>query len=87
MKEFAKSTTPDGYYNFITEVTDSQKQPLYFKDPEKYKDKVIKELMDINFLKNDKIDDIKINAVKGRGNSKIFKIVTKNQKFALLNHH
>ena len=64
MKEFAKSTTPDGYYNFITEVTDSQKQPLYFKDPEKYKDKVIKELMDINFLKNDKIDDIKINAVK-----------------------
>lgn len=64
MKEFVKSTTPDGYYNFITEVTDSQNQPLYFNDPGKFKDIVIKELMDISFLKKNKIDDIKINAVK-----------------------
>ena len=44
MKEFAKSTTPDGYYNFITEVTDSQKNQFILIIPEKYKDTVINEL-------------------------------------------
>ena len=64
MKEFAKSTTPDGYYNFITEVTDSQKKPIYFNNPEKYKDTVINELKEINFIKTNNIEDIKINAIK-----------------------
>lgn len=64
MKEFSRSTTPDGYYNFITEVTDSQNDPIYFSNPEKFKDNVINELKNINFLKSNKIEDIKINAVK-----------------------
>ena len=65
MKEFSKSTTPQGYYNFIAEVTDSQVNPKYFNKAEINKENVISELKDIGFLKNKMdVEDIRINAVR-----------------------
>lgn len=51
MKEFADYTCPDGYYNFICEVTDSQRDPVYFTNPEAYRDTVLQELSDMKFIR------------------------------------
>ena len=65
MKEFSESTTPAGYYNFIVEITDSQREPLYFEEPRKILDQAISELINMNFIKNSKdILDIKINSIQ-----------------------
>jgi protoporphyrinogen oxidase len=64
MKEFSTTTTPQGYYNFIAEVTDSQSNPTYFNDPQGIKDKIINELKEIKFINNGDIDDIKVNSIK-----------------------
>ena len=64
MKEFSSTTTPQGYYNFIAEVTDSQSNPTYFNDPQGIKDKIINELKEIKFINNGDIDDIKVNSIK-----------------------
>ncbi len=51
MKEFADYTCPEGYYNFVCEVTDSQRNPLYFAEPDKLIDTVQKELYEMKFMK------------------------------------
>ena len=64
MKEFAPYTCRDGYYNFICELTDSQKSPLYFQDPVKFQDGILDELTQMSFLTDKKhVEDIKINPV------------------------
>ncbi len=51
MKEFAPYTCPDGYYNVICEVTDSQANPKFFKSPASHTGTVLKELVDMKFLR------------------------------------
>jgi protoporphyrinogen oxidase len=64
MKEFASYTCPDGFYNVICELTDSQMEPLYFKNPQKYTSEILDELVGMRFLKSKKyVDDVRINPV------------------------
>jgi protoporphyrinogen oxidase len=64
MKEFAPYTCPPDYYNFVCEVTDSQKNPVYFAVAEKCKDTVLNELCEMHFLKANKyVEAIHTNAV------------------------
>ncbi len=64
MREFNQSTTPDGYYNFICELTDSQTDPKYFANPEAHKDDMIKELVGMDFLTGTSgIEAVHINPV------------------------
>ncbi|MDP6495316.1 MAG: hypothetical protein QGI09_07850, partial [Dehalococcoidia bacterium] len=64
MKEFSPRNCPEGYYNFICEVTDSQLKPIYFRDPSAYQDGVIGELEGMSFLKHARhIEAIHINPV------------------------
>jgi len=65
MKEFAPYTCRDGYYNFVCELTDSQASPVYFGDPQKYRDGILDELVQMSFLNDRKqVEDIKINPVR-----------------------
>ncbi len=57
MKEFLPYTCRDGYYNMICELTDSQKSPVYFKDPQGFKDGILDELVGMRFIKNKKFVD------------------------------
>lgn len=52
MREFSQTTTPSGYYNFICEATDSQIAPKFFRDPESHTDQVLREMLEMGFLKN-----------------------------------
>ena len=54
MKEFAAYTCPSGYYNFVCELTDSQRTPVYFNGPENFTDSVLQELRQMNFLKGNR---------------------------------
>ena len=64
MKEFSGSVCPDGYYNFICELTDSQRAPKYINRPQDYKDPIISELIDMDFIANSQgIEDVKINSI------------------------
>lgn len=57
MKEFLPYTCKEGYYNMICELTDSQKEPFYFKNPQEHKDGVLNELVGMRFIKNKKYVD------------------------------
>jgi protoporphyrinogen oxidase len=50
MREFSKTTTPEGFYNFIVEVTDSQSQPVHFQNAETLSIKIIEELKRMKFI-------------------------------------
>jgi protoporphyrinogen oxidase len=64
MREFSRNTCPDGYYNFICEVTDSQRLPQYFKQPESHIDQVFNEIVRMGFLKSrGGIEAVHINPV------------------------
>jgi protoporphyrinogen oxidase len=64
MSEFGSYTCRPGYYNFICEVTDSQRQPLYFEDPQALTNTVLKELVSMKFLKNlAQVEAVHINPV------------------------
>jgi protoporphyrinogen oxidase len=64
MKEFAPSTCPEGYYNIICEVTDSQSNPVYFYDPQKYENDVIEELVQMRFITSKScVESVFINPV------------------------
>ncbi len=52
MKEFAPYTCLDGHYNLICELTDSQANPVFFRNPQAYKDGILKELVQMRFVKN-----------------------------------
>ncbi len=65
MNEFSPRNSPDGYYNFIAEVTDSQVDPLYFDSPELLTSQVLDELERIGFLKNRRsVEGVRINKVR-----------------------
>jgi len=55
MKEFAPYTCKEGYYNMICELTDSQSNPVYFRDPQAYQNGVLKELVSMRFLKDQRM--------------------------------
>ncbi len=64
MKEFAPYTCNDGYYNMVCELTDSQKKPVFFANPEKYTQRILEELVSMSLLKRIKfVEDIKINPI------------------------
>lgn len=64
MKEFSELNCPDDYYNFIVEVTDSQKDPIFFEKSDLLTNDILKELIDINFIKKiSSIEDVKINKI------------------------
>jgi protoporphyrinogen oxidase len=64
MKEFAGYTCPEGYYNFICEVTDSQRYPVYFTNPEAHRDAVLRELSAMKFLRQPgRVEAIHVNPV------------------------
>ncbi|MFA5087629.1 MAG: FAD-dependent oxidoreductase [Candidatus Omnitrophota bacterium] len=64
MKEFASYTCPDGYYNVICELTDSQNAPVYFHNPRQYGDVILQELASMGFLKDLKcVEAVQINPV------------------------
>ena len=64
MREFSPSVSPNGYYNFICELTDSQTNPEYFQNPEAHKDGIMSELKRMNFLKSSgAVEAIHINPV------------------------
>lgn len=50
MEEFSKTTTPEGFYNFIVEVTDSQSQPIHFQNAENLSGKILEELKSMKFI-------------------------------------
>ncbi len=65
MREFADYTCNHGYYNFICELTDSQITPKYFKEPTAHSDEILKELVDMSFLKGaSDVESIEINRVQ-----------------------
>lgn len=65
MNEFSAYTCHPGYYNFICEVTDSQINPQYFKDPQSYIQGVLDELVSMKFLKAKKyVESVYVNPVK-----------------------
>jgi protoporphyrinogen oxidase len=64
MKEFAPYTCKDGYYNVICELTDSQSKPVYFADPARYKDGIVKELVDMRFVMDRRaVEDVRCEPV------------------------
>jgi protoporphyrinogen oxidase len=64
MNEFAPYTCPPGYYNFICEVTDSQRDPLYFRNPQEFTDVVLDELVKMRFLNTGNgVEAVHINPV------------------------
>jgi protoporphyrinogen oxidase len=64
MKEFAPYTCKEGYYNMICELTDSQLNPTYFKNPENYSHGILDELTGMSFLTDKSaVEDIKINPI------------------------
>ena len=52
MKEMGSYTCPEGFYNFICEVTDCQSKPIYFREPRSHLDQVLQELGRISFLRD-----------------------------------
>ena len=62
MKEFSPSTCPEGYYNLVAEVTDSQLTPKYFDAHLQLKTSVREELIDIGILTR----GAKIEAINSR---------------------
>ncbi|MBI4309458.1 MAG: FAD-dependent oxidoreductase [Candidatus Omnitrophica bacterium] len=54
MKEFAPYTCGEGHYNIIAELTDSQANPVYFRDPDRHIDGILNELVKMRFLKHRK---------------------------------
>lgn len=65
MSEFASYTCHPDYYNFICEVTDSQTTPKYFREPERYVDGVLEELVAMKFLKSKKfVEKVHVNSVR-----------------------
>jgi protoporphyrinogen oxidase len=64
MKEFAPNTCPEGYYNVICELTDSQRTPRYFQDPAAHRDTVLDELIEMSLFKARRfVDAVYINPV------------------------
>jgi len=64
MKEFAPYTCKEGYYNMLCELTDSQANPIYFKDPEKYTSGILDEVISMSIIKDTKyVEAVKINPV------------------------
>jgi len=64
MREFAPYTAPEGYYNFICEVTDSQRAPRYFPVAENLTGAIRAELTAMKFLSAAAaVEDIKVNRV------------------------
>ena len=64
MKEFAPYTCQDGYYNVICELTDSQANPLYFVNPSAHKDGILKELLQMRFVKDQRaVEEVRIEPV------------------------
>ena len=64
MREFAPYTCPDGYYNVICELTDSQTNPKYFAHAKDHKEQIIRELIEMRFLRGAAyVEDIFINPV------------------------
>jgi UDP-galactopyranose mutase len=64
MKEFSKNTCNDGTYNFIVEVTDSQKNPSNFNKEIEIENKVVNELENMRFIKNkNNIQNIYLNKI------------------------
>ena len=64
MKEFAPYTCPPGYYNFICEVTDSQRSPVYMRNPGQFTDTVLQEVREIGFVRDRRyVDDVHVNPV------------------------
>ncbi len=65
MKEFAPYTCAPNYYNFICELTDSQHDPVYFRNPQRYSDAILSELVDMKFIKHKKwVEQIHIQPVE-----------------------
>lgn len=65
MKEFNENTTPNGYYNLVAEVTDSQSFPVYFDSHKALSSKVVEELKAIGFInKKGFVDDIHSRPVR-----------------------
>lgn len=65
MNEFAPHLCREGYYNFVCEVTDSQQNPRFFNDPEKYRDMIIEELCDLSFIRSrSAVEAVHINPVQ-----------------------
>jgi protoporphyrinogen oxidase len=52
MREFTPRNNPAGYYNFICEVTDSQAEPRYMLQPERFTDAVLDEMVEMDFLRD-----------------------------------
>ena len=64
MKEFAPYTCKEGYYNMLCELTDSQANPIYFKDPDKYTSGILDEVVSMSIIKDTKyVEAVKINPV------------------------
>jgi protoporphyrinogen oxidase len=64
MKEFAPYTCKEGYYNLVCELTDSQITPKYFSNPQDQSDNILKELVDMSFLKNiASVEAVNTNAI------------------------
>jgi len=65
MPEFSRRVCPDGYYNFICEVTDSQESPRYMLQPERYVDGILAEAQQIGFLNSRAgVEAVHVNAVR-----------------------
>ncbi|MBL8012243.1 MAG: NAD(P)-binding protein [Candidatus Omnitrophica bacterium] len=64
MGEFAGYTCPDGYYNVMCELTDSQTKPIYFKNASKYTGEILNELIEMKFLRNKNcVEGVHLNPV------------------------
>ncbi len=64
-REFGPTTCPDGYYNVMCEITDSQSNPQYFDKAESLRDDVLSELVGMNFLKTKSlVEQVHVNAVR-----------------------
>jgi len=64
MKEFSKNTCNDGTYNFIVEVTDSQKNPSNFNKEIEIENKIVSELENMRFIKKrNNIENIYLNKI------------------------
>jgi protoporphyrinogen oxidase len=65
MREFATYTCQPDYYNFICEMTDSQKNPEYFSQPERFIPRILREMGDVGFLRKGRdVEAIHINPVR-----------------------
>jgi len=63
MKEFSKNNCNNGTYNFIVEVTDSQKKPINFQNELQVENKIINELENMSFIKKKNIENIYLNKI------------------------